>query len=181
MTAFDKGMNVTEVRNSADAFVLFSRESGQAREHSERAIALIDRYWDGPDKQRLMERWHSLQPQLRHVEVSLHALSRHLHRDADQQSQASGDRQAAGSPRSAGHSGAGTNGASAAVGQGRPVTSATTESSIMGGASGAVGSYGQPVAGDAGAHLGKGAHPVPPESIQICGTSGATLGLPLSR
>ena len=170
MTAFDKGMNVTEVRNSADAFVLFSRESGQAREHSERAIALIDRYWDGPDKQRLMERWHSLQPQLRHVEVSLQALSRHLHRDADQQSTSS-----------AGHSGAGTNGASAAVGQGRPVTSATTESSIMGGASGAVGSYGQPVAGDAGAHLGKGAHPVPPESIQICGTSGATLGLPLSR
>ena len=116
---FSKGADVDALRDSAGRLASFGNEIDVVRARSQRAVSTLQRVWQGPDLQHVVERWRRVEHDLVRLSVELDRLSRRLHDNADLQHRSSGSTsgRVAGapsvghaSPTSGGHGGSGVHG-----------------------------------------------------------------------
>jgi hypothetical protein len=68
----------------------FGREVEVVRVHGQRAVSTMQRAWQGPDLQHLVERWRRVEHDLHRISTEFDQLSRRLHDNADLQHRSSG-------------------------------------------------------------------------------------------
>ena len=93
---FSKGADVDALRDSAGRMASFGREVDVVRAHGQRAVATLQRAWQGPDLQHLVERWRRVEHDLHRISIEFEHLSRRLHDNADLQHRSSGSSRGAG-------------------------------------------------------------------------------------
>ena len=113
---FSKGADVDALRDSAARLASFGNEIDVVRARSRRAVSTLQRVWQGPDLQHVVERWRRVEHDLVRTSLELDRLSRRLHDNADLQHRSSGSPSGWGagapsvghaSPTSGGHGGSG--------------------------------------------------------------------------
>ncbi|KRB43273.1 MULTISPECIES: WXG100 family type VII secretion target [unclassified Terrabacter] len=87
---FSKGADVDALRDSAGRMASFGREVDVVRARGQRAVSAMQRVWQGPDLQQLVERWRRVEHDLTRISSELDRLSRRLHDNADLQHRSSG-------------------------------------------------------------------------------------------
>jgi uncharacterized protein YukE len=87
---FSKGADVDALRASAARMTSFGREVDVVRVHGQRAVSTMQRAWQGPDLQHLVERWRRVEHDLHRISTEFDQLSRRLHDNADLQHRSSG-------------------------------------------------------------------------------------------
>jgi uncharacterized protein YukE len=87
---FSKGADVDALRDSAGRMTSFGREVDVVRAHGQRAVATMQRAWQGPDLQHLVERWRRVEHDLQRISTEFDQLSRRLRDNADLQHRSSG-------------------------------------------------------------------------------------------
>lgn len=87
---FSKGADVDALRDSAGRMASFGREVDVVRAHGQRAVVTMQRAWQGPDLQHLVERWRRVEHDLHRISAEFDQLSRRLHDNADLQHRSSG-------------------------------------------------------------------------------------------
>ncbi len=87
---FSKGADVDALRASAARMTSFGREVDVVRVHGQRAVSAMQRAWQGPDLQHLVERWRRVEHDLHRISTEFDQLSRRLHDNADRQHRSSG-------------------------------------------------------------------------------------------
>jgi uncharacterized protein YukE len=87
---FSKGADVDALRDSAGRMASFGREVDVVRARGQRAVSTMQRAWQGPDLQHLVERWRRVEHDLTRISSELDGLSRRLHENADLQHRSSG-------------------------------------------------------------------------------------------
>ncbi len=87
---FSKGADVDALRDSAGRMTSFGREVEVVRAHGQRAVATMQRAWQGPDLEHLVERWRRVEHDLQRISTEFDQLSRRLHDNADLQHRSSG-------------------------------------------------------------------------------------------
>ena len=94
---FSKGADVDALRDSAGRMASFGREVDVVRARGQRAVSTMQRAWQGPDLQHLVERWRRVEHDLTRISTEFDRLSRRLHDNADLQHRSSGSSAAGGS------------------------------------------------------------------------------------
>jgi len=87
---FSKGADVDALRDSAGRMTSFGREVDLVRAHGQRAVSAMQRAWQGPDLQHLVERWRRVEHDLHRISTEFDQLSRRLQDNADLQHRSSG-------------------------------------------------------------------------------------------
>jgi uncharacterized protein YukE len=87
---FSKGADVDALRDSAGRMASFGREVDGVRANGQRAVSTMQRVWQGPDLQHLVERWRRVEHDLHRISTEFDQLSRRLHDNADLQHRSSG-------------------------------------------------------------------------------------------
>lgn len=87
---FSKGADVDALRDSAGRMASFGREVDVVRARGQRAVSTMERAWQGPDLQHLLERWRRVEHDLTRISAELDGLARRLHDNADLQHRSSG-------------------------------------------------------------------------------------------
>jgi uncharacterized protein YukE len=87
---FSKGADVDALRASAGRMTSFGREVDVVRVHGQRAVSAMQRAWQGPDLQHLVEGWRRVEHDLHRISTEFDQLSRRLHDNADLQHRSSG-------------------------------------------------------------------------------------------
>lgn len=95
---FSKGADVDALRDSAGRMASFGREVDGVRAHGQRAVSTMQRVWQGPDLQHLVERWRRVEHDLHRIGAEFDQLSRRLHDNADLQHRSSGSAPVGGGP-----------------------------------------------------------------------------------
>ncbi len=102
---FSKGADVDALRDSAGRMASFGREVDVVRARGQRAVSTMQRAWQGPDLQHLVERWRRVEHDLTRISTEFDRLSRRLHDNADLQHRSSGSSVAGGSHHGVGGGG----------------------------------------------------------------------------
>ena len=87
---YSKGADVDALRDSAGRMASFGNEVDVVRAHGRRAVSTMQRAWQGPDLQHLLERWRRVEHDLVRISADFDRLSRRLHDNADLQHRSSG-------------------------------------------------------------------------------------------
>ncbi|MGO4599233.1 hypothetical protein [Terrabacter sp. 2RAF25] len=87
---FSKGADVDALRDSAWRMASFGNEIDVVRARGQRAVSTMQRAWQGPDLQHLVERWRRVEHDLARISADFDRLSRRLHDNADLQHRSSG-------------------------------------------------------------------------------------------
>ena len=195
---FSKGADVDALRDSAGRMASFGDEIDVVRARGQRAVSTMQRVWQGPDLQHLLERWRRVEHDLVRISADFDRLSRRLQDNADLQHRSSGQ-----PSTSTGQSGQASGHASGHASSGQVVQAAGGGHGGRGGPP--AGAWAAPVgasfvaaAGTPQAHTATGwaqwiglgqalelqhgvptawFHPVP--SALVCATAAHQLGLPI--
>src|SRR5690242_11361538 len=89
-SVYSKGADVDALRDSAGRMASFGNEVDVVRAHGRRAVSTMQRAWQGPDLQHLLERWRRVEHDLVRISADFDRLSRRLHDNADLQHRSSG-------------------------------------------------------------------------------------------
>jgi uncharacterized protein YukE len=87
---FSKGADVDALRDAGGRMASFGREVDVVRARGQRAVSTMQRAWQGPDLQHLVERWRRVEHDLTRIAADFDQLSRRLHDNADLQHRSSG-------------------------------------------------------------------------------------------
>ncbi|WP_330476433.1 WXG100 family type VII secretion target [Terrabacter sp. C0L_2] len=102
---FSKGADVDALRDSAGRMAAYGREVDVVRLHGQRAVSTMQRAWQGPDLQHLVERWRRVEHDLHRISAELARLGQRLHDNADLQHRSSGTSAGGGSHHASGGAG----------------------------------------------------------------------------
>ncbi|GAB3880870.1 WXG100 family type VII secretion target [Terrabacter terrigena] len=87
---FSKGADVDALRDSAGRMASFGDEVDLVRARGRRAVSTMQRVWQGPDLQHLVERWRRVEQDLVRLSADFDRLARRLNDNADLQHRSSG-------------------------------------------------------------------------------------------
>lgn len=87
---YAKGADVDALRDSAGRMASFGSEIDVVRTRGQRAVGTMQRAWQGPDLQHLVERWRRVEHDLARISADFDRLSRRLNDNADLQHRSSG-------------------------------------------------------------------------------------------
>lgn len=104
-SVFSKGADVDALRDSAGRMAAYGREVDGVRLHGQRAVSTMQRAWQGPDLQHLLERWRRVEHDLHRISAELARLGQRLHDNADLQHRSSGTSAGGGSHHVSGGAG----------------------------------------------------------------------------
>jgi uncharacterized protein YukE len=166
---FSKGADVDALRDSAGRMASFGNEIDVVRARGQRAVSTMQRVWQGPDLQHLVERWRRVEHDLMRISADFDRLSRRLHDNADLQHRSSGQ-----SSNSTGHSG---NASGPSISQASVHPSGHTSGHTAGHPSGHA-SFGQVVEAAGGGHGGRGGHHAGAWAAPVSASFVAAAGTP---